>query len=141
MMRATDRQRVVTCKRYYILEGTLGGLWLCVARGLCFARGLEVTLLREEELGGIAGCLARTAGDVVLVYVLPVGTPDALPRQALPARRRPPLAAGAYTRPLSAQLEPCLTHKYTLHTLNTPLTRATRSLRAAPIAYKALKLG
>jgi len=32
-------------------------------------------------------------------------------------------ATGAYTR--SAQLEPCLTHKNTLHTLNTPLTPAT----------------
>ena len=30
------------------------------------------------------------------------------------------LEAGAYTRSLSAQLEPCLTHEHTLHTLNTP---------------------
>jgi hypothetical protein len=40
----------------------------------------------------------------------------------------------------SAQLEPCLTHKNTLHTLNTPLTRATQPFRAPPIPYKALKL-
>jgi len=40
----------------------------------------------------------------------------------------------------SAQLEPCLTQEITLHTLNTPLTRATRPLRAPPIPYKALKL-
>jgi len=33
----------------------------------------------------------------------------------------------------SAQLEPCLTHKNTLHTLNTPLTWATQPLRATPI--------
>jgi hypothetical protein len=32
-----------------------------------------------------------------------------------------------------AQLEPCLTDKNTLHTLNTPLTRATQPLRAPPI--------
>jgi hypothetical protein len=47
----------------------------------------------------------------------------------------------------SAQLEPCLTRKNTLHTLhipytpsNTPLTRDTQPLRAPPIPYKALKL-
>jgi hypothetical protein len=28
--------------------------------------------------------------------------------------------AGAHTRSISAQVEPCLTHKSTLHTLNTP---------------------
>jgi hypothetical protein len=33
----------------------------------------------------------------------------------------------------SAQLEPCLTHKNSLHTLNTPSTRATQPLRAPPI--------
>ena len=33
----------------------------------------------------------------------------------------------------SAQLEPCLTHKNTLHTLKSPLTRATQPLRATPI--------
>ena len=40
----------------------------------------------------------------------------------------------------SAQPEPCLTQGNTLHTLNTPLTRATQPLRAPPIPYKALKL-
>ena len=40
----------------------------------------------------------------------------------------------------SAQLEPCLTHENTLHSLNTLLTRATQPLRAPPISYKALKL-
>ena len=40
----------------------------------------------------------------------------------------------------SAQLEPCLTKKNTLHTLNTPLTWATQPLNAPPIPYKALKL-
>ena len=40
----------------------------------------------------------------------------------------------------SAQLEPCLSHEHTLHTLNTPLTRATQPQRAPPIPYKALKL-
>jgi hypothetical protein len=34
---------------------------------------------------------------------------------------------------LSAQLEPCLTHKYILHTQNTPFTRATQPLRAPPV--------
>jgi hypothetical protein len=33
----------------------------------------------------------------------------------------------------SAQLEQCLTHKSTLHLLNTPLTRATQPLRAPRI--------
>ena len=33
----------------------------------------------------------------------------------------------------SAQLEPCLTHKNTLHPRTPPLTRATQPLRAAPI--------
>ena len=37
-----------------------------------------------------------------------------------PARRATASRAGADTRPLSAQLEPCLTHKNTLHTLHTP---------------------
>ena len=40
----------------------------------------------------------------------------------------------------SAQLEPCLTQGNPLHTLNTPLPRALRPLRAPPIPYKALKL-
>ena len=40
----------------------------------------------------------------------------------------------------SAPLEPCLTQKNTLHTLNNPLIRATQPLRAPPIPYKALKL-
>jgi hypothetical protein len=40
----------------------------------------------------------------------------------------------------SAQLEPCLSHDNTLHTLNTPLIRATQPLREPPIPYKALKL-
>jgi len=40
----------------------------------------------------------------------------------------------------SAQLEPCLSQENKLHTLNTPLTRATQPLRAPPIPYKALKL-
>jgi len=40
----------------------------------------------------------------------------------------------------SAQLEPCLTHKNTLYTLNTPLTRATQPLRAPAIPYEGLKL-
>ena len=40
----------------------------------------------------------------------------------------------------SAQLEPCLTQENTLHTLNTPLTRATRPLRAPPMPCRALKL-
>jgi len=40
----------------------------------------------------------------------------------------------------SAQLEPCLIHKNTLHTPNTPLTRATQPLRAPPVPLKALKL-
>ena len=35
----------------------------------------------------------------------------------------------------SAQLEQCLTQENTLHNLNTPLTRATQSLRAPPIPY------
>jgi hypothetical protein len=41
---------------------------------------------------------------------------------------------------LTAQLEPCLTQENTLHTLNTPFTRATQPLRAPPIPLKALKL-
>jgi len=40
----------------------------------------------------------------------------------------------------SARLEPYLSQENPLHTLNTPLTRATQSLRAPPIPYKALKL-
>ena len=40
----------------------------------------------------------------------------------------------------SAQLEPCLTHERTPHTLNTPLTRASQSPRTPPIPDKALKL-
>ena len=36
----------------------------------------------------------------------------------------------------SAQLEPCRTQENTLHTLSTPLTRATQPLRAPPIPYK-----
>jgi hypothetical protein len=43
----------------------------------------------------------------------------------------------------SAQLEPCLTHKNTLHTLhtpNTPLTRATQPLHAPAIPQNAPKL-
>ena len=51
----------------------------------------------------------------------------------------------------SAQLKPCLTHKNTLHTLNTPYTpptpplhtpytRDTQPLHAPPIPLKALKL-
>jgi hypothetical protein len=40
----------------------------------------------------------------------------------------------------SAQFEPCLTQKATLHTLNISSTRATQPLRAPPIPYKALKL-
>jgi len=40
----------------------------------------------------------------------------------------------------SAQLEPCLTHKNTLHTLNTPLTWATQPQRAPPMPYNLLKL-
>jgi len=42
--------------------------------------------------------------------------------------------------PFSGQLEPCLTHVNTLHTLYTPLARATQPLRAPPILHKALKL-
>ena len=38
-----------------------------------------------------------------------------------------------------AQLEPCLTQQNTLHTLNTPLTRAIQPLRAPLLPYKALK--
>jgi len=44
---------------------------------------------------------------------------------------------------LSAQLEPCLSQEDTLHTLhtpNTPLTRASEPLRAPPIPYRALTL-
>ena len=33
----------------------------------------------------------------------------------------------------SSQLEPSLTHKNTLFSINTPLTRATQSLRAPPV--------
>jgi len=40
----------------------------------------------------------------------------------------------------SPQLEPCLTHKNTLHTLNTPLKRATQPLCAPPTPLKALNL-
>jgi hypothetical protein len=43
----------------------------------------------------------------------------------------------------SFQLEPCLTHKntlHTLHTLHTPLTWAVQPLHAPPIPCKALKL-
>ena len=41
---------------------------------------------------------------------------------------------------ISAQLEPCLTHKISLHALNTTLAWATNPLRAPPIPQKALKL-
>ena len=40
----------------------------------------------------------------------------------------------------SAQLEPCLSQENTLHTLHTPLIRATQPPRATPFPYKALKL-
>ena len=53
------------------------------------------------------------------------------------------LKAGAYSRPLLAQLEPCLTQKspYTPYTpTNTLLRWATQPLRAPPIRYKALML-
>ena len=52
--------------------------------------------------------------------------------------------AGAYTRPLlSSTRAESVTRKHPTHpkhTLNTPLTRATKPLRAPPIPYKALKL-
>jgi hypothetical protein len=61
------------------------------------------------------------------------------------ATANPPLQYAAWKQGLTlvhfpAQLEQCLTHKSTLHTLNTPLTRAAQPLRAPPILYKALKL-
>ena len=40
----------------------------------------------------------------------------------------------------SAQLEPCLARESTQHTLNTPLTRATQSLRAPPIQSAQVEL-
>ena len=65
----------------------------------------------------------------------------------LAAKKAKLAKAGGYFKGLGStlfhfpgQLEPCLTHKDTLNTPNTPLTRATQPLRAPPIPYKALKL-
>jgi hypothetical protein len=52
---------------------------------------------------------------------------------------RPARSQGLTLVPISAQLQPCLTHNNTLHTLNTHLTRSTQPLRASPIPRKALK--
>jgi len=51
--------------------------------------------------------------------------------------------AGAYTRSLSAQLEPCLTHKNTIHTLNSlsyPLNTGYTILTRIPYPMKSAQV-
>jgi hypothetical protein len=79
-------------------------------------------------------------GRAVVVNDHPAWTRSLLPSLSLSATIwLAPMGQGLTLVHFSAQLEPCLTQENTLHTLNTPSTRATQPLRAPPIPHKALK--
>jgi hypothetical protein len=74
-------------------------------------------------------------------FLLQDESPTVTPDMTDPGRIT--LSAGSYTRPLSAQPEPVLTHKHTLTHPNTPaipLTPPTEPLNAPPVPRKSLTL-
>ena len=81
----------------------------------------------------------------VAYHVKPAARSTARCTASIPPDSPPPMRSATCAQGLtlvhfSAQLEPCLTLKNTLHTLHTLITRATQSLRLPPIPYTALKL-
>jgi len=90
---------------------------------------------------GLASLLKRPATSrPKMLLIAPTDGSGTLKMQKWRLRRLgmsflPPPSRGLNTRSLFAQLEPYLTHKNSLHTLNTPLKRATEPLHA-PVSHK-----
>ena len=104
-----------------------------------FAPGTEIFGLAPGCLGTqVTACaLAAAPKPPGISFADAAGCPTILCTVLLAlAEAAPATGQGLTLVHFSAQLEPCLTHKNTLHTLNTPNTpfiRATRPLRAPPI--------
>jgi len=92
--------------------------------------------LKSERESAHAAVSVSSMGEVLdSVHVAP-RRPTSMPRRFMFSASFQGLTLVHF----SAQLEPCLSQGNTLHTLSTPLARATQPLRAPPIPYKALKL-